>query len=529
MKKSSLMLDWKIINGTIIDGDGHPPRRADIGIANDRITAISETIDAPATRTFDADGQYVCPGFIDAHSHSDAFILIEPTAPSKIYQGVTTEITGNCGGSAAPIKQWEYLSPDWSAMTYPLGRWQTFAEYLNRLEQSRLAVNIVPLVGHGKLRQWVIGNAPRPATPAEIQEMCALLRECLQAGAAGMSTGLVYAPGRFAENDEVEALAQTLAAHDAIYTTHMRSEGEHLLESLDENIALARRTGVRMQISHLKTSGKKYWHLLDAALDKLRAARAEGLEIAADRYPYIASHTDLDIILPAWAVGGGREAIMQRLQTPSERQRILDELHAERPSSDWGHIIVAATANPDFRGRPLPEIATVIGADPVEAALRLIENDRLTTGAFFTGMSEENMWRILAEPYVMLGSDASLRAPTGPLGENHYHPRSYGTFPKFLKAALAGRTVALPEAVRKMTSLPAQHFRLMGRGRLAPGYLADITVFDPKELDDPADFHHPHQFARGIRLVMVNGAVTLDAKGITKERRGQILIRHRQK
>lgn len=519
------MLDWKILNGTIIDGDGNPPRSADVGVQNDRIAAIGGLADTPAARTFDAAGQYVCPGFIDAHSHSDAFILIEPTAPSKLYQGVTTEITGNCGASAAPIKQWEYLSPDWAAMTYPLGQWQSFAEYVSLLEQSRPAVNAALLVGHGKLRQWIMGNAPRPATPAEIRDMCALLAECLQAGAIGMSTGLIYAPGRFAEDAEVEALARTLAAHGAIYATHMRSEGDRLLESLDENIALARRTGVRMEISHLKISGKKNWHLLDAALDKLRAARAEGIEIAADRYPYTAGHTDLDVILPAWAAGGGRDAIMQRLQTTADRQRILAELRSERPPADWGHVIVAATANPDFRGRPLPEIAAVMGADPVEAALRLIESDRLQTGAFFAGMSEENMWRILAEPWVMLGSDASLRAPTGPLGANHYHPRAYGTFPKFLKAALAGRTVALPEAVRKITSLPARHFRLAERGRLAPGYLADITVFDPAALDDPADYLRPHQFARGIRMVMVNGAVTLDAGRITGERCGLILSR----
>ncbi len=519
------MLDCKIIHGTIIDGDGNPPRLADVGVQNDRIAAIGRLADAPAVRTFDAAGQYLCPGFIDAHSHSDAFLLIEPAAPSKLYQGVTTEVTGNCGASAAPIKEWTYLSPDWSSMDYPLGHWQTFAEYIRLLEKTRPAVNAGLLVGHGKLRQWVMGNAPRPAVPAEIQDMCALLRECLQAGAIGMSTGLIYAPGRFAEDAEVEALARTLAAHGAIYTTHMRSEGAGLLDCIDENIALARRTGVRLQISHLKTSGKKHWHLLDAALDKLRAARAEGLEIAADRYPYTAGHTDLDVILPAWAAGGGRDAIMQRLQTPADRQRILDELRAERPPADWGHVIIAATANPGFRGRPLPEIAAAMQTDPVEAAMQLIESDRLQTGAFFAGMSEDNMWRILAEPWVMLGTDASLRSPTGPLGANHYHPRAYGTFPKFLKAALAGRTVPLPEAVRKITSLPAQHFRLAGRGRLAPGCLADITAFDPAALDDPADYLRPHQFACGIRLVMVNGAVTLEAGVITAERRGRILAR----
>lgn len=233
----------------------------------------------------------------------------------------------------------------------------------------------------------------------------------------------------------------------------------------------------------------------------------------------------MDVILPAWAAGGGRDIVLQRLQTPADRQRILEELRAERSPADWGHVIVAATANPDFRGRPLLEIAAVMGADPVEAALRLIESDRLQTGAFFAGMSEDNMWRILAEPWVMLGTDASLRSPTGPLGANHYHPRAYGTFPKFLKAALAGQTVPLPEAVRKITSLPARHFKLPGRGWLTPGYHADITVFDPAALDDPADYRRPHQFARGIRMVMANGAVTLDPGGITGERRGRILTR----
>ncbi len=501
------MLDYKIINGTVLDGTGSPPVQADVGVQGNKITAVESLKDTPAVAAIDAAGSYVCPGFIDPHSHSDAYILLEPTAPSKIYQGVTTEIVGNCGSSAAPIKKWEYLSPDWGSMPYPLGRWQTLSDYKKLVAQTRPSINLALLIGHGKIRQWVMGNEPRPATQAEIQAMGELLADCLAEGALGMSTGLIYSPSRFASHAEVESLAHILAAHDALYATHMRSESDGLLESLDENIELARRTGVRVQISHLKTSGKKHWHFIDQVLEKMRSARAAGLEIAADRYPYTAGHTDLDVIFPAWAAGGGRDLMMQRLHTPSDRQRLLNEIRAEKQTSDWEQIIVAATKNPDFRGRPLPEIAAVLGVDPAEAALRLIESDALQTSAFFAGMSEDNMWRILAEPYVMPGSDSSLRSPEGPLGANHYHPRAYGTFPKFLKASLSGRAVSLPEAIRKMTSLPAEQFRLKQRGRLMPGYAADITVFDPNTLDDPADYRNPHQFAAGIKLVMVNGTV----------------------
>ncbi|MCA1809329.1 MAG: amidohydrolase family protein [Kiritimatiellia bacterium] len=516
------MLDWKIIGGTIIDGSGRAPQRADLGIRGDRIAGLGDLADTPAQHSWDATGCHVCPGFIDAHSHSDTYLLLEPSACSKLYQGITTEILGNCGASAAPLRKLSDLPSDWAAFDYPCS-WLGFPDYVECLRQARPAVNAVLLVGHGNLRKTVIGHAPRPAEPAEINRMCALLTECLQAGARGMSTGLIYAPGRYAQPGEIMALGRVLAAHDAIYTSHMRNEGAQVLDAIEETLAVGRISGVRLQISHLKISGRANWPLLDRALAMIRETRATGLQVAADRYPYTAGCTELDVILPDWAAGGGRTAVLRRLLDPGERERIIRELRAERSSGEWGSIIIGSTARRAFRGRPLAAVAAELELDPVAAALQLITEDQLNTGAFFPGMSETNMWRILAEPYVMLGTDASLRAPQGPLGGDHPHPRAYGAFPRFLRAALRGGTVPLVEAVRKMTALPAEHFRLRDRGRLVTGAMADVTVFDPAAIDDPADYANPHQPARGMRLVLVNGRVALDANGLTAERPGRVL------
>lgn len=520
-----LTFDHKIVGGLLLDGTGAPARRADLGVRGDRIAALGDLTAAAARRTWRADGRYVCPGFIDAHSHSDAYLLIEPSAPSKIYQGITTEIVGNCGASASPLIRRDCLPSDWQAHPYP-GEWKTTAEYVALLERVRPAPNVMLLIGHGKLRAWVVGLENRAATPDELRAMERLLDQCLAEGGRGLSTGLIYAPGLFASREELVALAHVAARHDGLYTTHMRSESGHLLEALEEAIAIGRASGARVEISHLKTAGRAHWPLLDRALDLIRAARAEGLAIAADRYPYTSANTDLDVIFPDWAVTGGRDAVLRRLHDPADRQRLRDELTASRTPDYWETVTIGSTSHPDntrFRGRPLSEVAAELRLPPAEAALLLIERDALRTSAFFFGMSEDNMWKILAEPFVMLGTDASLRAPTGPLGEDHPHPRAYGSFPRFLRAALDGKTVPLPEAVRKMTSLPADHFRLKDRGRLTAGGMADLIVFDPTTVSDRATYAAPHQLAVGLELVMVNGVVTLEPAGLTGQRAGRVL------
>ena len=516
------MFDLTIVNGTILDGTGGPALRADIGVTGDRITAIGDLGIAGAGQVLDARDHIVCPGFIDTHSHSDAYLLIEPSAPSKIYQGVTTEVVGNCGASAAPRQGLARMPSDWEPFTYP-GRWNTMAEYRRLTEQVKPAVNVVALVGHNTLRASVMGYEGRAATTAELSAMERLLETSLDEGGRGLSTGLIYPPGMYATREEIVTLARIVKRKNGIYTSHMRSESSRLIEALEETTSVGRETGVRVQVSHLKTSGKSNWHLIGAALETIERARREGVEVMADRYPYISSCTDLDVIFPDWATEGGRDAELARLRDPATRSRLRDELLGNRSERSWGNITIGSTtaANARFRGMPLEEAAANLGMTPVDAALFLIESDNLATSAFFQGMSEDNLWRILAQPWVMIGSDASLRAPLGPLSHDFPHPRAYGTFPRVLRAALDGKTLSPEEMIRKMTSLPASQFNLGSRGIVRKGAFADITVFDPVAICDCATFGAPHQLSRGITHVVVNGIPAMQNGRLTGQQSGR--------
>ncbi|MDA0321685.1 MAG: D-aminoacylase [Verrucomicrobia bacterium] len=519
------MLDLKIIGGMLFDGLGTEGRRADVGIKHDRIADVGDLSAAEAGATIDASGQYVCPGFIDAHSHSDTYLIIEPSAHSKIYQGITTEVVGNCGASGAPLHG-EYRMPsDWGDKTYP-GPWCTVAEYREQLEAAQPGPNTYLLIGHNTLRAGSMGYDDRRATPDELELMKKRLRQSLEEGGRGLSTGLVYLPGLFAPPEEVIELARILAEFDGIYTSHMRSESSRLLEAIDETVAVGREAGCRVQVSHLKATGRENWHLVDAAIERIRSARDAGMEVASDRYPYTASNTDLDVIFPSWVFDGGRDAAIAHLRSASGRSRIRETLLKERDEDYWGTITIGSTSHPDnadFKGKPLLEVARRLDLEPVDAALYLTDSDELKTGAFFFGMSEENMWKILAEPYVMFGSDASLRAPCGPLSHDHPHPRAYGSMVKFLRAALDGRTVGFSEAVRKSTSLPAGQFRMKDRGILEAGKMADVVVLEPASLNDRSDYEQPHQLSEGIQHVIVNGVPTLSKGELTGRRAGRML------
>jgi N-acyl-D-amino-acid deacylase len=523
------MCDLLILNGTLLDGTGAPPRLADIAIVGNRIDAIGQLSGLSAQRRIDATGALVCPGFIDAHSHSDAFILVDPRAVSKISQGITTEICGNCGSSAAPRTPQNRLPSDWESQTFP-GTWQSVAEYRRLLDQVQPAVNILLLAGHNTLRAGLVGYENRPATPDELRTLERHLDVALAEGAGGFSTGLIYPPGLFAPADEIQFLASVATRHSGVYTSHMRSEGIRLLESLTETLAVCRATGIHTQISHLKTSGRPNWPLIQPALDLLRATRREGLPVAADRYPYTASCTDLDVIFPDWAEEGGREAILQRIRHPVLRKKIRDELLTSRTEDSWGAITLGSLTHPDlqqFRGQPLPLVAEALKLAPVDAILTILDRDELRTSAFFHGMCENNLKTILAEPYVMIGSDASLRAPDGPLSHDYPHPRAYGSFPRFLRMVLDGHSVPLPEAIRKMTSLPATHFGLADRGRLAPGLAADIVILDPLTVRDCATFAEPQALSQGIRSVIVNGTLTWHEHQMTGQRAGRFVSPNR--
>lgn len=520
------MLDLKIAGGQVLDGTGAPAQSLDIGIQGDRITDVGDLTRAEARQTLDASGCMVSPGFIDTHSHSDAYLLIEPGAHSKIFQGITTEVVGNCGASAAPRFGAARMPSDWQDKTYP-GPWSTVAEYRSLLERVRPAPNAYLLIGHNTLRASVMGYEDRAPSADELSAMKRHLDEAMNEGGRGLSTGLVYAPGIYARTPEIIELARVAAAHGGMYTSHMRSEGARLWEAIDETIEVGRQSGARVQVSHLKTSGPSNWPKLDGALERIERARASGMAVASDRYPYAASCTDLDVILPDWASAGTRPEILARLRDPAQRARIRADIIKGRDEGYWGRVTIGSTRHPDhaaFAGQPLERIAKSLGMEPVDAALTLIDKDELATGGIFFGMSEENMWRILAQPWVMLGSDGSLRAPTGPLSHDHPHPRNYGAMTRFLRAALDGRTVPVPEAIRKMTSLPADHFGMKDRGRIARHAYADVVVWKPEAARDRADYGHPHQLSEGMAAVIVNGTVTLRDGRLTGQRAGQVLV-----
>ena len=515
------MLDLKISGGTVLDGAGAPSIRADVGITDGRIADIGDLSAAPARRLLDAAGRMVCPGFIDTHSHSDAYLLLEPSAAGKIYQGVTTEVIGNCGASAAPRTPQARMPSDWQPFSYP-GRWSTVAEYRRLLEQVKPAVNVFALAGHNTLRASVMGYEGRAAGAEELRAMERMLEQAFDEGIRGLSTGLIYPPGLYASTGEVQALAALAGRLGGIYTSHMRSEGAGLLDAIRETLAVGETSGARIQISHLKTAGRSNWGLIDEALALIESARSDGVEVAADRYPYTSSCTELDAIFPPWATEGGHEAELGRLRDPATRAKLREELIRSRTDDYWQTVTIGSTTPPNarFRGMPLTRAANALGMEPVDALLFLIESDDLSTSGFFHGMSEENLWKILAKPWVMIGSDASVRAPWGPLSHDFPHPRAYGSFPRFLRAALEGRTVALPEAIRKITSLPAAHFGMRGRGSLKKGLRADVVVFDPGMLADRATYTNPHQLAAGVVHVVVNGAPELVDGDLTGTRAG---------
>lgn len=521
-----------IRGGLVFDGLGGSPIAADVALAGERIADVAPpgALDgavAGADQVVEAKGLALCPGFIDAHSHSDAYLLLEPSAASKLAQGVTCEITGNCGASAAPRLPGYNLPSDWAAQHYPRD-WTDVADYRKALEEARPAIHSRMLVGHRTIRSAVMGLEPRPASSEEVARMVRLMDEALEQGGAGVSTGLIYAPAMFAGREELVALARCAGRHGGLYATHMRSEGAGLLEAIDEAVAIAREADCPLQISHLKTAGKSNWHKLPAALDRIEAARAEGLDVFSDRYPYTASCTDMDVLLPEWAGQGGNEMVYARLADPAMRARIADEIRAARPPEYWEGVHIAFTRQKGFAGRPLLDYARTVGLPPPEAMLHLISADGPGTMGIFFGMSEDNLWEIWSRPWVMGGSDASIRAPWGPLGEDHPHPRAYGTFPRLLAASRTGgeaakKGISMAEAIRKCTSLPAARFRLRDRGVIRQGAFADLVLFDPETIADTATYARPHSFPSGIRSVFVDGEIAWQDGKPTGIRRGRYL------
>lgn len=526
--------DILLQGGTVVDGTGAPGQRADVALRGDRIAAVGDLSGWQADRTLDATGLVVAPGFIDMHSHSDLALLINPKAESKLRQGVTTEVIGQCGFSPAPCprsKQREIREAfgqwgrevDWS--------WGSFGDYLDALRAHPTSVNVAAVVGHGIVRAGAMGEEDRPPTREELDSMRAAVREAMADGAVGMSTGLVYAPGMFAKTDEITALAKELAPFGGIYFSHIRGEANGLMNSIAEAVAIGCQAGAPVQIAHLKSEGQQNWGKSVDALAAIDQARAEGVAVNFDVYPYAAWNTSLAQMLPAWAREGGIDAMLRRLANAGDRARLRHELN-EAAAADpgrWGRRMIASVdseANRFTQGMTLTQIAAHHRLHPEEVVLDLLLEEQGHVSMVGFGMHEDDIKRIIAHPAAMIGSDASAVAPYGPLGTGHPHPRSYGTFPRVLgHYSREEGVVSLEAAVAKMTSTPAEKLGLTDRGRIAPGMAADLVVFDRDQIIDRATYQAPHQYPAGIHYVIVNGVVELEGEQHHGRLPGQVLAR----
>lgn len=525
---ANIITDMKLIRGgLIVDGTGSAAFKGDVLVDGDVIAdVVPGGVGKPeGLEVFDAEGCIVSPGFIDCHSHSDAYLVVEPSAPSKLSQGVTTEINGQCGGSVAPRYGEARLSSDWASILGERLVWRSLREYREVLEAARPAINTIQFVGHNTLRSSVVGYAGRAADEDELARMERLLEESLDAGAWGLTTGLIYQPGKYSTPGEVERLARVAARKGGFYATHMRSEGDAIIEAIDEVISLVKATGIRAEISHLKTSGKRNWGKIDAVLEKMQGAVDAGLLLGSDRYPFCAAGTDLDVVFPDWAGEGAAKAECERLADAATRARIVAEIDAS--GRDWSGVMIGGTwheANKAFQGRHVDEIAREEGVTPGELVCRILELDLCRTGAFFFGMCEENLARIYSRPWVLPGSDASLRAPWGPLGQDHPHPRAYGTMPEFYRRVRA-LGFSREETIRRMTSAPAERFAIRSRGVIRKGAFADIAVWNEDSFACTATYTQPHSFADGVAAVFVNGSLAYRKGDFSLPRTGRFLER----
>lgn len=518
-----------LASGTVLDGQrSAQPHVSDLLIEGDRIARIGPDIESAGARVLDADGLVVAPGFIDSHAHSDSTAFLDPGAQGRVFSGVSTEINGTCGlslfplaGRAAAARREALRRQDIEA------DWDDAGGFLARLDSVGSAINRAFLVGHGALRAAVMGYEARAATDDEIRRMDALLAESLDQGAFGLSSGLCYAPGCFADGREITALCARLASTGRPYCTHLRSEGRALLESAREAVAVCRETGAPLHVSHAKTMGRAHWRKIDDFERILFAARDAGLEVTADRYPYLAAMTDLVTLLPGRLMAGGKAQALERLADAGDRDRLTRELREARPEGvRWDEIRIARASGDaaKFEGLSLSEVAQQLGVPPLEAVFAVLLWAKLSVAALFFDMCEENLERILRWPFVFIGSDAAARAVEGPTAVGKPHPRTFGTVGRFLGEYVRDRRLMeLPEAVARLTSLPAARFSLTDRGVLREGAYADIVAFDPDRIRDRATYADPFQLSAGVRHLLVNGRPVLEDGRQTAARPGRAL------
>ncbi|MBV8495909.1 MAG: D-aminoacylase [Gammaproteobacteria bacterium] len=533
--RSAAPFDLVIIHGRIIDGTGSPWYSGDIGVRDGRIAAIGRLEGQPRTATIDAHGLVVAPGFIDMLGQSELTILVEPRLPSKIFQGITTEITGE-GDSVAPLndaiiradaKVYQHygLTPDW----------RTLREYFARLEKQGIGINLATYVGATQVRRMVLGDEDRQPTPEQLRQMQALVAESMRAGAVGLSTALEYTPAPYATTEELIALAGEAARFGGIYATHMRSEGDGIMAALDETFRIGHDAGIPVEIWHLKTGGKPNWGRMPEVVARINGARDSGIDVSANTYAYPAWFNELSAFIPPWVHDGGNAKLIARLKSPAARARIRKELLT--PSSKWDNewqeipgpeavligVVHEASLLP-LQGKTLAEVARLWKKDPMDALFDLLIADSALTYVAVFAMSEPDVALALEQPWVSIDNDSSGASPEGILGKEHPHPRAYGTFPRILrKYVREEKKLTLEDAIRKFAALPAQRMRLTDRGVLKQGMWADIVIFDPATIRDLATFENPNRLSEGMDYVLVNGVPVIAGGKMTGALPGKVL------
>ncbi|HLW74520.1 MAG TPA: D-aminoacylase [Gammaproteobacteria bacterium] len=528
--------DLIIKNGQIIDGTGSPAYAADLAIKDGHIAAIGKLKDAQAKRVIDAHGRVVAPGFIDMLGQSELTLLVDPRAPSKIFQGITTEITGE-GESVAPMDDEMIKENQPGYDHYQLKvDWRTFPEYFARLRKQGAGINLGTYVGAASVREMVLGYGDVAPTPEQLKKMQALVADAMRAGALGVSTALQYPPAPYAKTDELIALAQTAAQYGGIYATHMRSESNAEMAALDETFRIGREAHIPVEIFHLKAAGKQNWGKADQVIQRIAQARAQGLDVTADTYAYTAWENGLAAFIPPWAHDGGNDKLIDRLKDPATRAKIRKDMLT--PTDKWDDewlaingpedILITATSDPklvSYEGMRISDIATAWHEDPIDAICDFLIKDKASTEVAVFGMAEPDVELILQQPWVSIDNDASAASPEGLLGTEHPHPRAYGTFPRILaKYVREEHKLSLPDAIRKFTSLPAGKEHLKDRGTLKPGMWADVVVFDPDTIHDVATYDDPNRFSVGMEYVLVNGVAVIDGGKMTGALPGQVLL-----
>ena len=527
--------DLVITNGHIIDGTGSPWYSGDIGIRDGHIAAIGNLSAAARQRTVDAKGRVIAPGFIDMLGQSEMTILVDARLPSKIYQGITTEVTGE-GGSAAPLNDAIIAEDRIGFEHYKINPdWRTFRQYFSRLEKQGMGINLASFVGATQVRRMVLGEADVQPAPEQLEKMKALVRDAMRDGAVGVSTSLMYAPAPYAKTEELIALASEASPFGGIYATHMRNESDSALEAIDEAVRIGREAHIPVEIWHFKIAGKANFGKMPELIARVNKARSEGIDVEADTYAYTAWFNSMSAFVPAWAHDGGDAKLIERLKDPATRARIRKDM--ETPSKTWDNewdeisgpqdVIIGVVQNPalkNFQGKRLSEVAKIMNRDPMDALFDLLIEDKAFTGCAVFGMSEPDVALALQQPWVSVDNDASGASPEGILGDEHPHPRAYGTFPRILrKYVREEKKLMLEEAIRKFSALPAQRMRLTDRGVLKQGMWADVVVFDPETVRDLATYDEPNRLSEGMAYVLVNGIPVIEQGKMTGALPGKVL------